>query len=91
MSYAVVEVPLLLKNKSTLNSSSGYLLCLLSVSHGYKPISEMKRRKIISRNSTILISDIDESEKVYRDNEVVLKKAEYIHQYSEFVKYFIIK
>ncbi|MEE9377004.1 MAG: hypothetical protein V3V33_03105 [Candidatus Lokiarchaeia archaeon] len=91
MCYAVIEVPLLLKNKSTLNSSSGSLLCLLSVSHGYRPISGMKRRKIISKNSTILISDIDESEKVNRDNEVLLKKAKYIHQYSEFVRCFNTK
>lgn len=91
MCYAVVETPLLLKNNSTLNSSNGNLLCLLSVSHGYKAISEMKRRKMISRDSTIITSDIDESEKIYRNNEVIIGKARYIYQYSDFVRYFDIK
>jgi len=88
MCYAVIDAPLLLKDKKTISSSNGKLLCLLSVSHGYRPISEMIRIKAIQRYSTILISDIDESEKVNRDNEVVLKKAKYIHQYSKFISYF---
>jgi hypothetical protein len=90
MCYAVVRLPLLLKNKSIFNTASKEALCILSVSHGYKPISEMRRRKIISKHSTIFISDIDDSEKVCEGDEVVLQKARYIHKYSNFIGYFDI-
>lgn len=92
MCYVVIKTPLLLKNHKFVESSSRKdILCILSLSHGYKPISEMRKREIISRSSIILTSDIDESEKVYEANEVILKKAKFIHQYSEFVSYFNIK
>jgi hypothetical protein len=89
MCYAVVKAPLYLKSKKVINSSlRGDLLCILSISHGYDPISMMIKRRILPRSSTILISDIDDSEKIRKGDEVLLKKAVYIHNYSGFIGYF---
>ncbi|KKN41686.1 hypothetical protein LCGC14_0720810 [marine sediment metagenome] len=44
--------------------------------------------KDVNNLSAILTSNIDESEKVYKNNEVILRKARFIYQYSEFDSYF---
>lgn len=83
MCYAVIKPPLRMKDHTSINSSSGFLLCVFSISHGYDPVFLIREKKI---GSVVLVHDIDPSEKFLEGNNVVLKNAIYFHKYSEFIK-----